>query len=304
MRYIILLIGLLFTCQVHAQQLPLFSQYNQNNFILNPGMTGMDESTTASVTLRRQWQQMPQAPETGLVSFRTYLDDYGTGIGGYILADKTGPTSFISLNGSYAYHIDFDRWNTQRLALGLSFSLAQYRLKGSELVLDEADDIAIFTNNVSRILPDAGLGATYYTDDFYVGISIPQAVSLNVRFDGDDGISSIRRIAHFYAMGGIKIITGAEDHIELEPSIWLKYAPHSPIHANLNFQLTYDNIIGMGIGYATDKTALGQVNVMIAERLRLGYAFSVQFSEWTNYLGGTHEIGVNYVIDSGGVYGW
>ncbi len=298
MKHLFTLIFILIAGQSFGQQLPLFSQYHQNNFVLNPAMTGMDESMVAGVTLRRQWQEMPQAPETAAVAFRTFLDDYNIGAGGYILADRTGPTSLISLNGLYSYHIDFDNWYTRRLALGLSFSLAQYRLKGSELVLDEPDDPAIFTNNVSQILPDLGAGAVYYTESFYVGLSIPQAISLNVRFNGDDGVSNIRRIAHFYAMAGGKFITGADDHIDIEPSLWIKYAPHSPLHANLHLEFTYDNLIGAGIGYATDNTLQGQFNFMIAERLRLGYVFGAQFSRWTNFLGGNHEVMVSYVIDS------
>ncbi len=284
--------------KINAQQLPIYSQYNLNGFVINPAMTGMDHLMRANATYRRQWGNLPGGPETATASFTTYLEDNNMGLGGYLLWDKTGPTSNAGINLDYSYHIELgNRYHSKKLAFGLALAFYQYRLNGSELLLDEPDDEAAFSNNASKILPDAGLGAVYYTEDFYVGFSVPQSISMNVQFEGVDGISRIRRIAHFYLMAGGKIDI-YDSSLILEPSVWIKYAPHSPIHADFNLKATISEFAGVGIGYSTSNIAQFEVDFLIMERARLGYAFSFQFADWQPYLGFNHEILLSFIIDN------
>lgn len=284
--------------ELKAQQLPLFSQYQQNGFVINPSLTGIDERQEATAAYRKQWQQIQGSPETVTMGYKHFLEDDNMGLGGYFMYDKTGPTSSMGLSLMYAYFLNFDDRDIKRLAIGLSASIFQYRLDGSELILDEPDDEAIYSNNASKILPDAGFGVTYYTDKFFVGASIPQALSLNVKFSGDDGLSEIRRIAHFYLMGGGKFKFGPESEHLFEPSIWAKYALHSPINVDFNGRITFDNIVFAGLGYSTSRTMMAEMGVKIAARARIGYALSFHFSEYHSYLGFNHEVMVTYTFDA------
>jgi len=47
-----------------GQQLPLFSQYIMNGFILNPAMAGYDGYTSVNTTVRQQWLGFEGAPQT------------------------------------------------------------------------------------------------------------------------------------------------------------------------------------------------------------------------------------------------
>lgn len=293
--YIVLF--LVFAVEMQAQQLPLYSQYRLNGFVINPAMTGIDHRLQASASYRKQWQQMPGGPVTASASYRSYLEEQNMGIGGYFLYDKTGPTSQIGVTGTYAYIIDFERFEVKRLAIGINAGVYQYRLRGSELITDEPDDVAVFTNNVSRFIPDAGAGVTYYTDKFYVGASVPQAISMNVRFEGVDGLSEIRRIAHFYMMGGVNLKFGVDNEFTFKPAVWAKYGIHSPVNVDLNLALLYKDLVSFGIGYNTSKTITAELGFEIAERARLYYDFGFHFSPLHSYLGFNHEVTLTYTID-------
>jgi len=39
----------------HAQQLPLYSQYLYNKFLINPAVAGSDGFTSLNITAREQW---------------------------------------------------------------------------------------------------------------------------------------------------------------------------------------------------------------------------------------------------------
>jgi len=58
---------------MHAQQLPVYSQYMMNAFLLNPAVAGHEGYTAINVTAREQWLGLKDAPGTYSVSAQTRL---------------------------------------------------------------------------------------------------------------------------------------------------------------------------------------------------------------------------------------
>ena len=57
-----------------AQQLPLFSQYMFNTFLINPAAAGLDGYTAVNITAREQWLGLKDSPKTHILSGQTRLD--------------------------------------------------------------------------------------------------------------------------------------------------------------------------------------------------------------------------------------
>ncbi len=300
LRYSIAFFFLLFVLVAKGQQLPLIGDYAQNGYIVNPAMTGDDQARVVSALYRRQWQSMPDGPHTGIVSFRNYFEDANMALGGYLIYDQTGPTGFAGINLAYSYHILFDSYNNDQLSIGIHFALHQYRLRGELLNPRDEIDQLIIGNNRSKILPDAGVGVLYSNDYFFGGVSVPQIISMNVKFEGDGGLSNIRRISHFYGMAGGKIPFGY-DHV-LEPSAWVKYAPHSPIHADFQVKAIISELLIVGLAYSTAHNGTGMLGVQVDERFRFTYSMSYPFNPYQSYLGFSHELGVHYYFEKGSWY--
>jgi len=53
-----------------SQQVPMYSQYIMNGFLINPSFAGRDGYTTVNLTVREQWVGMNGAPSTYAASFR------------------------------------------------------------------------------------------------------------------------------------------------------------------------------------------------------------------------------------------
>lgn len=314
MRNIILLL-LLSWGSLSAQQLPLFSEYNNNGFVINPAMMGWEGMTALSASYRHQWTGMPQAPRTATLSFRHMAEDLNMAYGGYFVHDQTGPTSFTGMNFLYAYHLKFKSeedgtYDRNRLSIGLSLSGLGYRLRGADLRYIDPDDELIIQNNEAQFFPDAGMGVFYYNDLYYVGFSVPQMISMRVRFNDDLALSTIRRVAHFYLNAGAKIEVKMDDYNPdrkhrhyLLPSFWIKYAPSSPLNINMNLRYIYDDIFSASLGYSTDGSVISDFSVYFMERYRLGYAFSMAVNGLAPQLGSNHEIMFTYVFKSKGK-GW
>ena len=53
-------IAALGSTDLRGQQLPLYTQYIQNGFMINPAMAGHDGFTSFNTTARQQWLEIPQ----------------------------------------------------------------------------------------------------------------------------------------------------------------------------------------------------------------------------------------------------
>src|ERR1035437_10109597 len=56
-----------------AQQLPLYSQYSFNAFLLNPAVAGAEGYTAINLTSREQWLGIEDAPRTYALSLQTRI---------------------------------------------------------------------------------------------------------------------------------------------------------------------------------------------------------------------------------------
>ena len=141
----IFLSSLIFIFESAAQQLPVYSQYMMNKFLINPAVAGSEGYTAINLTAREQWIGLKDSPKTHALSFHTRLlpDSYinkinpvrrkrmqasrdsKVGLGGYIFNDRTGLVNRTGLRFTYAYHIKIKEG---QLSFGLSGNIYQYKL--------------------------------------------------------------------------------------------------------------------------------------------------------------------------------
>ncbi len=309
-----------------AQQLPLFSLYHENGFVLNPAITGSEGYAIAAISYRHQWTKVNDAPRTISGGYRMPIYQRGDqfqkagnfiGIGGYIMNDQTGPTSYLSGNLSFAYHISFAKINPfhwaaflrkSHLSIALNASVNQYRLNASELLPETANDRLVITADNSKVLPNVGLGFYYYYDKFYFGFSAPQVVPLKVKYVEYDGASTIHKINHYYIMAGGKIPFGGKVtksktpkgytyKFYLEPMLWFKTVRGAPAQYEAYLRFRHKNVVWCGAGYRSSKTVVIDAGVMIKKQVKLGYAYDLGVSDLSSYLGGSHEFVLSYQID-------
>ena len=63
-----------------AQQLPLYSQYMMNSFLLNPAIAGSKNYTPLILTARQQWTGITGAPQTFAISGHTQFKNKKVGM--------------------------------------------------------------------------------------------------------------------------------------------------------------------------------------------------------------------------------
>lgn len=294
--------------QAVAQQNIQFSQYIFNSLSINPGYAGYKEEWFAQLGLRAQWLGVEGAPQTAIASIDGILDprDRKMGLGLQITTDKIGAQSATSATANYAYRLQLNGEDTERLSFGLGVGIAQYSLKGQLLHTIDNGDEAVPVGNQSNIVPDMRFGVFYNSDFWYIGVSALDIFSgpKDSRNRNQSAYLNIIRSRHAYLMGG-GLINLSPD-LRIRPSILIKEDFRGPTSADLNAMAIINDKIWVGASLRTgfnlwkkQSSALslskqnsisGIFQFFVNDRFRIGYSYDHVTSKLGSNQNGSHEL--------------
>lgn len=300
MKKILFIVALFSTFQgVKAQQLPLFSQYMNNKYVLNPAVAGTISGSSFRTVLRSQWTGLEGNPNTQTVSGHALLKK-NVGLGGYIFNDKAGPLQQTGVSGSYAYHINM---GAARLALGLGGLFYMYKLNTDELAFDSqgSTDLVLNRGNFSGFYPNFSFGAYYYTDKYYAGFSVPEI--LNNEITSSDQFYIMKQVRHYYLAGGYRFSFDRSNTYQLEPSVLMKYVKGAPTQFDVNARFIIKKMISIGASYRTNDAIVAMLGLIIDNKYHLGYSYDVTTTTLSNFQKGSHEIMLGIDLFKGKIAG-
>jgi len=283
----IALMLMLFVSVIQAQQLPLYSNYLMNKFIINPAVAGTQDYFMVATNNRYQWVGITDAPRTHILSVNGPHRTKSIGFGGAVFSDVTGPTSRTGAYVAYAYH--FKIKENAKLSLGLSGGVLQYKVDGTQITLKEQGDYALMNSVQTAYVPDFGFGAYYYTDKLYIGLSVPQFIQSRLKFFETATASLSKLTGHYYLNAGNKFRI-ANDW-EIEPSILLKWGPPAIPQLDLSAKVIYQDYLWAALSLRTQDA----FSVMLGyrtknDKLLFAYAYDQPITNISKYSYGTHEI--------------
>lgn len=287
-KLIILLLIIAGAHLAKSQQLPLYSQYMLNNFLLNPAIAGSVSYIPVQLTIRQQWVGMDGSPKTYALSSHALLRNRKMGVGGYVFNDSYGPISRTGLLGAYSYHLELSAIKST-LSLGLSVSAFQYKFDERELALTDINDPLITRSVESKIVPDACFGIYSYNDKYYVGFSAAQLIQFQVNL-GENFTKENKLIRHYFLMGGYNLSLNRD--FGLEPSVLLKTTKGSS-QADINAKATFKNSYWVGISYRTSDAMVFFIGGKV-KNIAFGYAYDYTLSNLNQYSSGSHEFMIGY----------
>jgi len=254
----ILIIFLLTALKASSQQLPVYSQYMFNKFLINPAAAGSDGYTTLNLVAREQWVGFPGTPKTHslIIDSRILRNSYiekeisvrkkkrlssrsgRVGWGGHVFNDNMGPLSRTGVEASYAYHLNF---NDAQLSLGLTGVFYQFRLDKKNVTMsDDLYDPLIDGMKGTIYIPDANIGIYFASTRLHGGVSVMQLLQSAVQF-GDNNGSEYKMKRHYNIMAGF--LHSFNDNFSVEPSVLVKIPaglkPQIDINGRIFFRETY-----------------------------------------------------------------
>ncbi len=306
-----------------AQQLPQFTQYIFNNFILNPAVAGIENYTDLKMGYRAQWSGLNGAPVTSFFSInapigrnfiegdaagfggddmnpssRLYSQNYQAsaphhGIGFTMLTDKAGQITQSKFAAVYAYHLGLAP--KLNLSVGVSAGLSHLTFNSADVVLSNPLDPAI-ANISSPWKPDIGIGAWLYSGDFYAGLSVQQLLKQNVFNNSTGATDGSTTVPHFYLTGGTKLY--ATDDITFLPSILIKQIKPVPLTYDLNLKASFRDKFWIGGSYRHNDSFAGLAGFNLSSFINVGYSYDATTTALNTVSRGTHEIVIGIMLNN------
>ena len=227
MREIILILSLLLSVSVFAQQEPLFTQYYNNDMAINPAVSGSKTYNPLSIQTRQQWLGFEGAPLSTNISYHGALNNRSA-MGGYLMFDKANPSLQANLQLNYAYHIPLN-YNKVNLSFGVGAKLMYYNLDFKNEDLPPGIDPAYSASSYDNTIGDASAGTYLYGRNFYLGFSTSNL--LQSTFNTAIGLSPVsnKLFRNYYTMGAYRFNIMNRDW-QLEPSFLLR---KMKLHSNV-----------------------------------------------------------------------
>jgi type IX secretion system PorP/SprF family membrane protein len=275
-----------------AQQLPIYSQFYFNDYVINPAATGLGEVSVIQLGFRNQWTGFTGAPRTFSVGGYARLAKKRMGIGGMLFRDDTGGA--LSQTGAlinYSYHLKIDADNM--LAMGLSGAINQYAFDGSQISNIQND--AALQTSAKQITPDLNFGIMYQWDKkLRVGISANQL--LEARLLALDSYNQLNipmnRLARHFC-GTVSYKADINRKLQFEPYALIRSTFINPAQFELGTRVINNKSFMAGLSYRHQDAAIIMIGAYLKD-LYFTYNYDLTLSDIKRSSSGSHELMVGY----------
>jgi type IX secretion system PorP/SprF family membrane protein len=290
-----------------GQQLPLYSQYLYNKFLLNPAVAGSDGYTSVSLTAREQWVGYSGAPRTFSFSWQTRMlkksfilkqtrvkrevfrpkSDGRVGLGGYVFSDRNGLIQRTGFQVAYAYHMWLQK--STQLSFGLAFTGYYYKIDQTQINFEDPNE-PWMNNNLRRgiFVPDLTFGVYLLNAKYSFGFSADQLTEASAKIGGP-AYKNFSMSRQYYLFGSYDLSWWSNTIIQ--PSFLLKMSEQLKPQADIGATYIYIQGFWVGLAYRTSGALIANIGVKYLNMF-FGYAYDYTLQEIQTITYGTHEITV------------
>lgn len=299
-----------------AQQMPQYSQYLRNQYMVNPAAAGVYGFTDITVSGRLQWLGFTNAPVSSYASVcapiskksrikynpslrmstgpvtapQVETGKFKHAIGGQLSTDEYGAFRKVSFSGTYAIHLPIDRAGKYNLSFGTRIGLSNnVFLQDRAVVLNPTTDVTytgFIADQSSQNIMNIGAGLYFYSSRLFIGIAGDQLTRNMVSFG--TGTANFSPSIHANITGGYKI--NVTPDFVLTPAVLVKYMSPAPLSIEGTIQAEFKERFWMGVSYRNTDAVVGMVGLTISNMFKFGYSFDYSISKFNKYSQGGHEL--------------
>lgn len=278
--------------QVEAQEYPWSLQYISNMQTINPAYVGIWDKSTLLLSTKTNWVGISGAPLAQYVNYSTPFSEQKSGIGISLQRLNIGQEKQLYLTADYSYRLRFDM--KHYLQMGLRAGIVNYdnNLKDYQPYPDYIPDPNTIVDVKLHNMTVFGMGAVFFSENYYFSLSVPQIISNTFRANLDNYATSTK-FQTFYLSGGY--VFGSEGNVRFRPNLLVAATKGNPTYADIASIIYLPSKLQFGINVRTTGLIcfFGQYTVL--DRIRIGYAMDYSVtSDIRRFQLGTHEIMIGY----------
>jgi len=276
--------------KVSAQESASYTQYMDNLTPLNSAYSLLDKAGSINTLVREQYVGIQGAPNTFIFNGNIPIESLNGAAGLIINNNNFAVEHQTEVNGYFAKAIQLAE--NQYLSVSLDGGVRSYVADYSGL----APDDPAFRSDVREFKTSIGFGVLYYTNEYYLGFSLPQ---LTLRTLGDGSVLDNNYFRNSYYFSGAIIENLGED-IKIKPATLVSYTRGVPLIADISTTFYFKDVLGLGVDYRTNNEMAGIISLALGS-FHVGYSY--QFGTTSNNLGGinnaTYEVTLSYRFGKG-----
>jgi type IX secretion system PorP/SprF family membrane protein len=280
MKNIAVILLLLISGYLCAQDVPLFSQYMTNSFIYNPAVAG-HSSGSLTYSFRKSFSQIQNAPQINFLSVQTPMADNRFGFGANLYQEEVNFLKNTYASAAFAYHLQINRANV--ISFGVSGEYNSLRLSGqTNSTIEDPDYQKLANGDLNDV--DFSFGILYHNRFVKFGLAANRLATTWIK-DPEQYI-----LSDYYSgfVQGSIPLRGGKD--VLAP--YVSYRTFSELDNNLDIGLyyTYNDLLVAGLAFRNGPVASASVGFRVAKRFLIGYTNEVYLGDTRSQIGSTNEI--------------
>ena len=274
---------------LYGQQDPQFTQYMFNTMSVNPAYVGSKGHGVINLLGRAQWVGVDGAPQTQTLSYDTPIGYSGVGLGVNLVNDVIGPSRETYLDANVSYTVrTTDEGN---LAFGMKLGGRFFNIDWTKGIYRDKDDLQLAAP-INRFLPTIGAGVYYYTNNWYVGLAVPNILRTEHYDDVSGGGSvAVERMHYFFIAG---YVFDLSESIKFKPALLTKVVSGAPLSLDVSANFLFNEKFRAGVAWRWDDSISALLGFQVSRSLQIGYAYDLTTSNYSNYNSGTHEVLLRY----------
>lgn len=321
-NWILLLISTFLAAFGYAQQVPQYSQFLQNQYMVNPASTGVYDFMNVSLGGRLQWAGLENAPKTSYLYIsapaskwrnasmnRTYGTirrgnksvrhprmRYGSlvhAFGGSFVADQYGPFRQLKMMGTYALHLPLNRDFSLSFGTSVGLSNRAFIPENAQVlsvltntgVFDQTYDVYAANQGAQNTMELEG-GLYFHGKGGFFGVSATQLTKDYVQFGNRD--FNFDPSMHLFATGGMEFELKRD--LTITPAFLVKYVRPAPVSFEIMSQVEYQERYWAALSYRHKDAVVANIGMYISNQFKVGYSFDLPITPIRNYSAGSHEL--------------
>ena len=290
--FLIVILALASFNDVHAQQDPHYTQYMYNMNVMNPAYAGSKENLSIGLLFRKQWVEIEDSPTTFTASGHSPVGK-NVGLGLSVISDRIGPVEENNVYGDFSYTLNLG--GEHRLAMGIKagVSLLNIGLNSEVASTLPVPTDGAFAENTSNAKLNIGTGLFYYTDKYYLALSVPNMLkSAHLDYNGVQYGSEVQ---HYFLTGGY--VFQLSENTKFKPFFMMKSAFNAPTSFDVSTNFLFFEKFELGASYRFEDSFGAMVNYRISDGIRLGYAYDHIVSDLDIATPSSHEFMVLFDLN-------
>lgn len=236
-----------FTSLTWSQQDVQYTHYMYNMSVINPAYT-TDNQGVANLGLlyRRQWVGVDGSPSTASLFAHIPLGN-NVEVGFTLQTDDIGNViKEHNLSLDFAYKLRLNKESKISFGMKAGFNMfntdfSQFNLESGSFSSDPN-----FSENINKTFVNIGVGAFYYSRNFYVGVSTPNLINSKY-LSKNEGLYEMAEERHYFFASGY--VYKLNESIKLKPNVMVKAVAGAPLIVDVNLNAIYNEKVEFGVPF-------------------------------------------------------